>query len=149
MVSRSSPTQKIPHLLSPGYEFKVYASEGTLIRRILKAYDPVENPQAKKEEKLLKILDRSIKLKTETSKYYPPYFYFTIDEENRLIVQSARKNKAEKKMLFDVFDAEGRYLAEVPLEMMPFLWKNKKLYAIEETEDGFPVLKRYRVYWER
>jgi hypothetical protein len=134
---------------SKDYEFKVYAPDGTLILRILKAYDPVENPQAKKEEKQLEVLDRNIKLKFETSKYYPPYFYFTIDEEGRLIVQSTRKNKAEKKMLFDVFDAEGRYVAEIPLNVMPFLWKNKKLYAIEETEDGYSMLKRYRVYWER
>lgn len=134
---------------SKDYEFKVYAPNGTLLRRIVKAYDPVENPEAKKKETPLKGLGINIKLKFETPKYYPPYLYFTLDEESRLIVQLTRKNKVEKKMLFDVFDAEGRYLAEIPLKIMPFLWKNKKLYAIEETEDGYPMLKRYRVYWER
>ena len=28
------------------------------------------------------------------------------------------------------------------------VWKSKKLYAVEEDEDGFQILKVYNVHWE-
>jgi hypothetical protein len=31
--------------------------------------------------------------------------------------------------------------------MRPRVWKKKKLYTIEEDEEGFQVVKRYKVKW--
>lgn len=62
---------------------------------------------------------------------------------------AARKSTGGGGLLFDVFDAEGRYISEIRFLVFPLLWKNKRLYGIEESEDGNPCLSRYRVSWER
>ncbi len=49
---------------------------------------------------------------------------------------------------YDIFDAKGRYIAEVNLKTSPHLFKNNKMYSVEEDEDGFHVLKRYKVTWD-
>ena len=48
----------------------------------------------------------------------------------------------------DVFDSEGRYIVKIPLRMRPFMCKRGKLHSIEEDEEGYLVVKRYRVKWK-
>jgi hypothetical protein len=41
-------------------------------------------------------------------------------------------------------------VARIPLKQVrrvPLVWKNDKLYTIEEDESGFNVVKRYKVTW--
>ncbi|OGD13753.1 MAG: hypothetical protein A2V76_02490, partial [Candidatus Aminicenantes bacterium RBG_16_63_14] len=52
---------------------------------------------------------------------------------------------AKDVYLHDVFDRDGRYIARVPLKRIPTLFRNGKLYSLEESEEGYPVIKRYRV----
>ena len=35
-----------------------------------------------------------------------------------------------------------------PLSFNPAVWKNEKVYAIEEDDSGFQVVKRYKVIWD-
>ena len=54
-----------------------------------------------------------------------------------------------KKHYFDVFDDEGKYLTKITLDEK-FLFgtfKNKKLFTIEEDEDGYKYVRRYKVTW--
>jgi len=44
-------------------------------------------------------------------------------------------------------DKEGKYMAKVPLGARPQSWKKGKLYTIEQDEEGYPVVKRYKVNW--
>ena len=47
-----------------------------------------------------------------------------------------------------VFDSkQGKYIAKIPLKFKPQTWKKNKLYSIEEDEEGFQVVKRYKVTW--
>ena len=52
------------------------------------------------------------------------------------------------KFYFDVFNTEGKYIAKVPLNALPQYWKNRKMYTIEEDEDGYQYVKRYKVTWK-
>ena len=49
---------------------------------------------------------------------------------------------------FDVFDSEGRYIAKIPLNFKPHMLKKEKIYTIEEDEDGYQYVKRYKVTWK-
>ena len=47
----------------------------------------------------------------------------------------------------DMFDSEGKYIARISLKFSPIIWKKKKLYTIEEDDEEFQVVKRYKVTW--
>jgi len=51
---------------------------------------------------------------------------------------------------FNVYDREGRYLAKLQLKIVSWIfliWKENKLYTVEEDEDGYQFVKRYKVTW--
>jgi len=54
----------------------------------------------------------------------------------------------EEEDYYDVFDSEGKYIVRISLKYTPLVWKNKKLYMIEEDEEGFQIVKRYKVTWD-
>ncbi|TET74860.1 MAG: hypothetical protein E3J43_09190 [Candidatus Heimdallarchaeota archaeon] len=63
-----------------------------------------------------------------------------------MFVQTFRRTE-EGSYYYDVFDSEGKYIAKVPLKVRPRDWKNNKLYTIEEDEEGYQYVKRYKVIW--
>jgi hypothetical protein len=132
------------------YEIKVLNTEGKLVKRILKDYESVKVTEKDKEDFFKRLPDvvGPIKDRIEFPAVYPAYQNFTLDEEWRLFVRTFEKGKEEGEFFFDVFDVEGRYIAKVPFKGDPRVWKSKKLYAVEENEDGFQILKVYSVQWE-
>jgi len=132
------------------YEIKVFNSEGKPVKRILKDYESVGVTEKEKEEFFERVgeVPAQVKDRIEFPKVYPPYQNFTLDEEWRLFVRTFEKGKEEGEFFLDVFDIEGRYIAKIPLKAEPRVWKAKKLYAVEEDEDGFQILKVYSVQWE-
>jgi len=70
----------------------------------------------------------------------------TTDDEGRIFVRTYKKTE-EGKYYNDVFDSEGKYIARISLKYRPIVWKNQKLYTIEEDEDGYQYVKRYKVTW--
>jgi hypothetical protein len=81
-------------------------------------------------------------------KVYPPFIRFSCDEEGRLFVQTYEKTEDEEEDYYDVFDSEGKYIVRISLKYTPLVWKNKKSYMIEENEEGFQIVKRYKVTWD-
>ena len=132
------------------YEIKVFNSEGKPVKRILKDYESVGVTEKEKEEFFERVgeVPAQVKDRIEFPKVYPPYQNFTLDEEWRLFVRTFEKGKEEGEFFLDVFDVEGRYIAKIPLKAEPRVWKAKKLYAVEEDEDGFQILKVYSVQWK-
>lgn len=59
------------------------------------------------------------------------------------------KGQAKKEFYCDVFDADGRYVARVPIVPDIQLWRDGKAYFFVEDEDGFRLLKCCRVHWDR
>ena len=126
------------------YEFRIFNSEGRIDRKIIKDDEPVRIT-SDDLERAKKRLPGPMKL--ETPKYHPAYQDLTVDEKRRIFVQTWEKTKDKSSFYFDVFDSEGIYIAKIPMKFQPSIWKNGKLYTIEEDEEGYQVVKRYKVTW--
>jgi hypothetical protein len=63
-----------------------------------------------------------------------------------VFVKTWEKTK-DGKRLYDIFDAEGRFISRVPLKPSGIEILNGKYYALEEDEDGYQYVKRYAVSW--
>ncbi len=134
------------------YELKVFDAEGNHILSIQKDYNPVKITQEDKDEMLDKIPNVTpgvnIKEMFEFPKYYPPYQFFSLDEQERIFVRTWEKGEVKGEYVFDIFNPEGIFIAQYITKADVRLWKDNKMYSIEENDDGFKVIKRYGVYWE-
>jgi hypothetical protein len=131
------------------YEIMITDEEGKLSRKIVKSYDSIEISE---EEKQNFQRQSTLSAGVEIPKYFPPLLAtnIAVDEERRIFIGTYEKGKDGMSYYFDVFDAEGRYVTKVPLRhklLTPIVWKNKKLYTIEEDRDGYQYVKRYKVTW--
>jgi hypothetical protein len=125
------------------YEVRLYDTEGVLMRKIFKDYDPVEISE--KELKEARQRSGPSDYSLELSRYFPAYFTFFVDDEKRLFVGTYEK--MDDRNIYDVFDEEGRFITRIPLNPTPLIMKKSQLYSIEEDEEGFQVVKRYKVTW--
>ncbi len=148
------------------YEILIYDTEGNLIRKIRKEYDPVPVPSRLQDE----ILDRfekhpmneelKLKEKVDFPKSYPPYQFFFVDEENRLFVMTFEKGEGPKDFICDIFNPDGVFVGRMVLDNCGY-WpestikiplkvvaKNKRLYYLREKENGYKELVVYRLRWE-
>jgi hypothetical protein len=126
------------------YVIQIYNPECNLIKKITREYNPVEVTEEEKEEETE---DSPADMKFEFSKYHSAFRLFLADDEGRICVQSWEKIPDREGYYYDIFDAEGKYIVKIPLKMRPLVWKKNKIYAIEEDEEGYQVVKRYRVNW--
>ena len=128
------------------YTIEVIDPEGRLIKKISREYDPVEVTEKEKEEETQ---DVPPQIRFEFSRTHSAFARFFADDEGRLFVQTWDKVPGDQEIYrWDVFDAEGRYMASLPLVHRPFCIKKSKMYSIEEDEDGYQVVKRYKVGWK-
>ena len=127
------------------YELQLMTPEGEVIKRIVKDYDPSEITEEEKEEERKKHPDY---VRPVFPKFYPPFQTITLDEEDRIFVQTWKKTRDGSGFFYDVFDSEGRHITTFPLESRPLIWKKGKLYALFEDEKGFQKIKRYQARWE-
>jgi len=86
----------------------------------------------------------------EFPKYYPVASGLFIDEQNRIYVRTFEKD--DKGGLYhDVFDSEGRYISRFSInenEKVVVINNNKIYCIIKESEEGIPLVKRYRIEWK-
>ena len=136
------------------YEINMYTPEGKHMKSIRKEYQPQKITEEDKEE-ILSRLDNApaagaINLREmfEFPKMFPPFQLFTLDEENRIIVRTWEKGKEKDEFVHDIFDSEGRFIAQFTSKITVSIWKNGRAYAIDENEEGFNVIKRYLVRWK-
>jgi len=135
-----------------GYEIKVLSLEGRLLKTIGRDYDPVAITKEDKDgmlKQLSNVPGVNIKDMIQFPKVFPPYGNFVLADEGRLLVRTYEKGRAEKEYYWDVFDAEGRFVAKVPIAHEIRLWRDGKVYFIVENEDGYKVLKCFRARWEK
>jgi hypothetical protein len=132
------------------YEINVHSPDGKLVKRILRDSDGV-TISAKEREDLIRDMFGSSQVPSnitlKLSDKYPPFIRFTCDEEGRLFVQTYEKTAGGGSEYYDVFDPEGKFIAHIALKSRPMVWKNQKLYTIED-EDGLQFIKRYKVTWK-
>ncbi|MCJ7488060.1 MAG: 6-bladed beta-propeller [Candidatus Aminicenantes bacterium] len=135
-----------------GYEIKILSFEGQLLKTIGREYDPVAITQKDKDEMLALIPNVSgvnVKDMILFPDYFPPFGNFVLADEGRLLVRTYEKGRAKKEYYWDVFDAEGHYIAKVPIVHEIRLWRDGKAYFIVEDEDGYKTLRCCRARWEK
>jgi hypothetical protein len=135
------------------YLIKVLGPDGKHIRSIKKEYDPVKVTQEDIDEMLNRMsgLQTGVNFKEmfEFPSHFPPFQYFMLDEKGRMYVRTWKKGPVKGEFEYDVFDPEGRFISQFITKADLRLWKGDKAYGIEETDDGFRVIKRYAVSWEQ
>ena len=83
-------------------------------------------------------------------RYFPVFRSISIDQEGRVFAGTYERIETGEDYFYyyDVFDSEGKYIAKVPLRRSPRVWKKNRLYTIEEDEEGYQYVKRYKVNWK-
>jgi hypothetical protein len=134
------------------YELNVLDSEGKLVKKIVKEYDPIKITEEEKEKSIEERfgsrdnIDPIVKL--SWNEHHNAFIYLCIDDEGRIFVRTYERVAGRDDFYYDVFDPEGRYLAKIPLKSRPYAIKRDKLYTIEEDEEGYQAVKRYKVTWK-
>jgi hypothetical protein len=129
-----------------GYILKIYDDSGKLIKRIEKEYLPVPVTQEDKDiarEEYPERLRDSLFFPDE----FPPFIRFKVDDEDLIYVSTYERPPDGDGYYHDVFDQEGKFITRIVLKARPLVIKKNKLYTIEENEDGYQFIKRYRMIW--
>lgn len=139
-------------MTSPEYELFIHDTDGKLIKRITKEYDPIEITNAEYEKLIDLWFGDPLGQQWDIiiPKNYPPFHTFLLDDEGRVYVRRFEKAEKGERHFIEIFDPQGRYLTNVilPANMLPCVIQKGQLYTIEETDEGFEVIKRYRVIWK-
>jgi hypothetical protein len=139
---------------SETYLLHVLNSKGELVRTIEREYDPVKitsNDREECQKKYAELLRAGFEIVFHD--HFPAFGGIFADDGGRLFVKTyERAEGAAGSFFYDVFDPEGRYEAKVPLAMdlsAGSVWRNHKLYVIESDAQGFQMVNRYAVSWQR
>ncbi|MBN1271887.1 MAG: 6-bladed beta-propeller [Candidatus Aminicenantes bacterium] len=124
------------------YEVNIINTEGKPYKKITRPCDPIPVSEEEKE----RYGDAPQSIKFEFSKNHAAYKNFFLDDEGRVYVRTFEKD-LEGTYLYDVFDAEGKFMAKFPLKGSPAFIKRSKLYLSDEDEGGYPLVKRFHVTW--
>lgn len=141
---------RVVWMVNSKYEFHVLDAEGKLLRRILKDHEPSQVTASDKKRVLEERYGNSvIRDQIVFPDVFPPVSFFIGDAEGRLYAQTYETD-SQGRLIYDVFDAEGRFITRfaLPRQEMAFIVKKDKLYAIiNEDEEGVPLIKRYAMEW--
>jgi hypothetical protein len=136
------------------YEINMYTPAGKLVKSIRKDFQPQKITEEDKEE-ILGRMDSvanmspvNLREMFEFPKMFPPFQLFTLDEKRRIFVRTWEKGKEKDEFVHDIFDPEGRFIAQFTSKINVSVWKNGKAYAADENEEGFNIIKKYLVRWE-
>jgi len=133
------------------YEFQIHDSDGRLIRKIIKDHSPVMITKEEKQEWTeSRYGEQGVPpdMKVSWKPHHNVFQFMNGDDEGRIFVQTYEKTTDGSGYYCDVFDSEGKYVVKIPLKTQPWVWKRGKLYTIEEDDDGFQMVKRYKVTWK-
>ncbi len=147
-----SPSDNIIWGDSKEYEFQILNPQGVLIKKILKDPNPIRFTEKDKEmyeQRYAEPIRAGYELKLPS--HFPAFKDIFVDEKERIFVQTYLHLEEEEDLFFhDVFDPDGKYMAKVPVFAKldrNSVWKKNKLYTIDEDDEGFPVVKRYKIFW--
>lgn len=135
------------------YRLELISPQGRTSGIIFRDFNPIPIPK-EVLEKAKESLPPGTEIKMPT--YFAAFYRLVADDEGRIYALTRPVSQDGKSYLWDVFDIEGRYLAEIKLPGSQWhlsnmkkgiLWKNGKLYTAEEDENGYHIVKRYEVTW--
>ncbi len=129
------------------YEISFYGpSDHKVFKRIEREYDPIIVTESDKAGQK-KTNPAGTPIIYEFSKYHSAYRRFFMSDLGHLFVETWEPAPNGMKV-HDIFDAEGRFLSRIPLKPTGITILKGKYYALEEDEDGYQYIKRYRVVWK-
>jgi hypothetical protein len=120
------------------YEMGVYDPDGKLQFRFGREFKPI------KSKIYLSIApeNRRPGIHTEFFPAYAPEVFF--DEAGNAWLRLFRNDDKSEPYRYDVFSPQGVYLKQYVLPCRIYQVRNGKMIAVDETEEGFRVLKCYR-----
>lgn len=137
------------------YEIRVYSPDGKLARVIHREYDPIkvikkhiEDFISYQENEFFRFVPTPEDIKKKAyqlikyPKYIPAYQRFTLMENGWLVV--IVDSIENEYTLMDVFDQEGKYIAQFKTTVPTggLFFKNSKAYALA-TENDYKFVERY------
>ena len=131
---------------SENYEVNILDRNGKLINKITKESDPEKIVEADYQEQIKKKFGGKpipLEFEQELPKYYPAFRSLEMDDQGRLFVSTYEKVKDGSGYFIDVFDSESKFIARISLPARPRVCQKRKIYTVEEDEQGFPLVKRY------
>jgi hypothetical protein len=140
---------------SDSYVMCVLNPDGRIIKRIHKAYEShkvTEEYRKTITQRFMRLDSSRQTWKLNFAKSFPPMRGLYVDEEGRIFVETYEPVLGRKGWTcFDVFDSEGRFMAKFPIKRsgsQQYIWKNGCLYRVEQDEEGYQKVVRYRVTWQ-
>jgi hypothetical protein len=129
------------------YRLSVFDAGGRLVRTIIKAYDPVpvSDQDVDRQMKRIGIQSRD---EITVPRHLPPLSWVYADEDGRFYVSTWQRDPGAGVDVFNIFDPEGRYLCDYPIPGEPLVFKDGKLYAIIQDDEGIQYVKRYSMTWK-
>lgn len=80
------------------------------------------------------------------SQYYSPYYKVRACDEDKIVVNTHTTFSGSRREHHDLFDIAGKYLMSFDVKYYQHqLWKNGRLYVTDETEEGEPVIRVFKV----
>jgi hypothetical protein len=137
--------------LDSRYEITIVGPAGNVRLKIFK--DPEPNPIREEDRKAIieedyKGLPAGIAL--DIPSHYPPIRTLVVADTDHIFVRTYVKD-GQGGFLHDVFDPEGRFVAQFPLggEEFTMMARDGKLYTlVREDAEGIPLVKRYGIVWK-
>jgi len=144
------------HCLNNKYVIEVYDASGKLFRKIDRPYEPV--PFTKKDEEKYRArfknhrfdeVEKAVKdMKMPKVKNVVSRMH--VDDESNLWVRTNEIKEEEYATLtaYDIYNSDGIYYAKIWTPVLPFLFKEGKMYRMDIDSDiGYRTIKRYKVIW--
>jgi hypothetical protein len=130
------------------YELRFFdPSEGRLFKKVMRDYAAIPVSEEDKTKELEKIPPEARSYSSLVfPRHYPVFRTFFLSDLGHIFVRTYEKT-GDERFVYEIFDAEGRFIGRMPLRPSGVTILNGKYYAIEEDADGFQYLKRYAVTW--
>jgi hypothetical protein len=131
------------------YEIEIIGARNQIIKKIQNESDPVELTSEEKERiaQIIKsaAISPDLAAKFSSSKYHSAFIAIHVTGDGHIFVTTWKKIGTNN--INDVFDKEGRFLAEIALPSRRIFFAGDYLYTIEEDQEGYPIIKRYAMNW--
>ncbi|HRD02462.1 MAG TPA: 6-bladed beta-propeller [Candidatus Saccharicenans sp.] len=159
------------NFLRPTFYFDIFANDNIILGHSEKYELDILNPEGKLIKKILK-KHRPLRIRDDDKDFYreryesfikiggklnfPDHFLcfcdLAVDDKGRIFVKTFEREKNRKDVFyFDLFDEEGKYLAKMPIAInlnRDSVWKNGKLYTVETSQEGGPMVRRFKVSFD-
>ena len=145
------------HCLNSKYIIEVYDASGKLFRKIDRPYDPVpftkkdvEKYRAEFENHPHEAVRKTVRdMKMPKGKNVVSRMH--VDDDSKLWIRTNEVKEERDEILtaYDIFNSDGFYYARIWTPVLPFLFKDGKMYRMDIDQGmGYRSIKRYKVVWE-